>query len=78
VGCNTLVYVIHLDNVKYRVVFTFYLHKPEYIQNCYIVFCSEELKGIIKISIQAAHEQVNPTDLLNDVIIMDKNLILFK
>ena len=28
---------------------------------------------MVKISIQAAHEQVNPTDLLNDVIIMDKN-----
>ena len=28
---------------------------------------------MVKISIQAAHEQVNPTDLLNDVILMDKN-----
>jgi coenzyme F420-dependent glucose-6-phosphate dehydrogenase len=28
---------------------------------------------MVKISIQAAHEQVNPTDLLNDVIVMDKN-----
>ena len=28
---------------------------------------------MVKISIQAAHEQVNPTDLLNDVIIMDKS-----
>jgi len=25
-----------------------------------------------RISIQAAHEQVNPKDLLNDVIVMDK------
>ena len=28
---------------------------------------------MVKISIQAAHEQVNPTDLLNDVVVMDKN-----
>jgi coenzyme F420-dependent glucose-6-phosphate dehydrogenase len=28
---------------------------------------------MVKISVQAAHEQVNPTDLLNDVIAMDKN-----
>ncbi len=28
---------------------------------------------MVKISIQAAHEQVNPIDLLNDVIFMDKN-----
>src|SRR5215204_4801500 len=28
---------------------------------------------MVRISIQAAHEQINPTDLLNDVIIMDKN-----
>jgi coenzyme F420-dependent glucose-6-phosphate dehydrogenase len=28
---------------------------------------------MVKISVQAAHEQVNPTDLLNDVIVMDKN-----
>src|SRR5918992_1311037 len=28
---------------------------------------------MVRISIQAAHEQINPTDLLNDAIIMDKN-----
>jgi coenzyme F420-dependent glucose-6-phosphate dehydrogenase len=28
---------------------------------------------MVKISIQAAHEQVNPTDLLHDVIYMDQN-----
>ena len=28
---------------------------------------------MLKISIQAAHEQVNPIDLLNDVIFMDRN-----
>lgn len=28
---------------------------------------------MVKISIQAAHEQINPTDLLNDVVVMDKN-----
>ena len=28
---------------------------------------------MVKISIQAAHEQVNPSDLLNDAIVMDKN-----
>jgi coenzyme F420-dependent glucose-6-phosphate dehydrogenase len=28
---------------------------------------------MVKISIQAAHEQINPTDLLNDVIVMDRN-----
>jgi coenzyme F420-dependent glucose-6-phosphate dehydrogenase len=28
---------------------------------------------MVKISIQAAHEQINPTDLLNDVIVMDNN-----
>ena len=28
---------------------------------------------MVKISIQAAHEQINPTDLLNDVVMMDKN-----
>jgi coenzyme F420-dependent glucose-6-phosphate dehydrogenase len=28
---------------------------------------------MVKISIQAAHEQVNPRDLLNDVISMDQN-----
>ena len=27
---------------------------------------------MVRFSIQGAHEQVNPTDLLNDVIIMDK------
>ena len=27
---------------------------------------------MVRLSIQAAHEQVNPTDLLNDVIIMDE------
>ncbi len=27
---------------------------------------------MVRISIQAAHEQVNPTDLLNDVVVMDK------
>jgi coenzyme F420-dependent glucose-6-phosphate dehydrogenase len=32
-----------------------------------------EVKGMVKISIQAAHEQINPTDLLNDVVVMDKN-----
>lgn len=28
---------------------------------------------VVRISIQAAHEQVNPSDLLNDVIYMDQN-----
>ena len=28
---------------------------------------------VVKISIQAAHEQVNPSDLLHDVIHMDQN-----
>ena len=28
---------------------------------------------MVKISIQAAHEQINPTVLLNDVVVMDKN-----
>src|ERR671932_54554 len=29
--------------------------------------------AVVRISIQAAHEQVNPTDLLHDVIYMDQN-----
>jgi coenzyme F420-dependent glucose-6-phosphate dehydrogenase len=28
---------------------------------------------MVRFSIQAAHEQVNPVDLLNDVIIMEQN-----
>jgi hypothetical protein len=28
---------------------------------------------MVRISIQAAHEQVNPKDLLNDVVAMDEN-----
>ena len=28
---------------------------------------------VARISIQAAHEQVNPSDLLHDVIYMDQN-----
>ncbi len=30
---------------------------------------------VVRISIQAAHEQVNPSDLLHDVIYMDQNRI---
>jgi len=30
---------------------------------------------MVKISIQAAHEQVNPKDLLNDVVTKDENRI---
>jgi hypothetical protein len=31
--------------------------------------------AVVRISIQAAHEQINPTDLLHDVIYMDQNRI---
>jgi hypothetical protein len=30
---------------------------------------------VVRISIQAAHEKVNPSDLLHDVIYMDQNEI---
>ena len=65
---------ILLHNIPNKIDWTYSEHCIiQNIQNCYIIFCSEESKEMVKISIQAAHEQINPTDLLNDVIIMDKN-----
>ena len=46
--------------------------EKEYVKLLYHTSYKLSLK-MVRISIQAAHEQVNPTNLLHDVIYMDQN-----